>query len=42
MKRVGWRDVYGESGANEALLEKYGLSARHVAEAALELLNRKD
>lgn len=42
MTRVGWRDVYGESGANDALLEKYGLSARHVATAALELLNRKD
>ena len=38
MRRVGWRDVYGESGPNEALLEKYGLTARHVAEAARELL----
>jgi transketolase C-terminal domain/subunit len=32
------RDVFGESGPNEALLEKYGLTARHVAAAARELL----
>ncbi|MGH2531321.1 MAG: transketolase family protein [Thermomicrobiales bacterium] len=38
MRRVGWRDVYGESGPNDALLEKYGLTARHVAEAAVRLL----
>ncbi len=38
LRRVGWRDVYGESGPNEALLEKYGLTARHVAEAARGLL----
>jgi transketolase len=36
--RVGWRDVFGESGANDALLAKYGLSARHVADAAIRLL----
>jgi transketolase len=41
MTRVGWRDVYGESGANDALLEKYGLSARHVARAASDLLKKK-
>jgi transketolase len=38
MKRVGWKDVYGESGPNDALLEKYGLTARHVADAAVSLL----
>jgi transketolase len=38
MKRVGWQDVYGESGPNDALLEKYGLTARHVADAAHSLL----
>jgi transketolase len=38
LRRVGWGDVYGESGANDALLEKYGLTARHVAAAARELL----
>ncbi len=30
----------GESGPNDALLEKYGLTARHVAQAARELLAR--
>jgi transketolase len=38
MRRVGLRDTFGESGPNEALLEKYGLTARHMAEAAHELL----
>jgi pyruvate dehydrogenase complex dehydrogenase (E1) component len=34
MRRVGVRDVFGESGPNDALLEKYGLTARNVAAAA--------
>ncbi|HET7092907.1 MAG TPA: transketolase C-terminal domain-containing protein, partial [Thermomicrobiales bacterium] len=34
MRRIGWQDVYGESAPNDALLEKYGLNARHIAEAA--------
>ncbi len=38
MKRVGWRDVYGESADNNALLEKYGLTPRHIAEAAKALM----
>ena len=38
MRRVGWQDTYGESGPNDALLEKYGLTARHVAVAAEEVL----
>jgi transketolase len=38
MKRVGIQDRYGESGPNDALLEKYGLSSRHVADAAVALL----
>ena len=32
VKRLGIQDVYGESGPNEALLDKYRLSARAVAE----------
>ncbi len=32
--RVGVRDIYAESAPNDALLEKYGVTARHVAEAA--------
>ncbi len=38
VKRVGLEDVYAESGANDDLLEKYGLTANHVARAALSLL----
>jgi len=38
MRRVGLRDTFGESGPNEALLEKYGLTAGHVAAAARDLL----
>jgi transketolase len=41
LKRVGWQDVYGESGPNDALLEKYGLTGRHVAEAANMLLGSR-
>jgi len=39
MRRIGVRDTYGESGANDALLEKYELTPRHIAEAAQELLS---
>lgn len=38
MRRVGLQDTYGESGPNDALLEKYGLTPRHVADAASDLL----
>lgn len=38
MRRIGWQDVFGESAPNEALLEKYGLTPRHVAEAALAVM----
>jgi transketolase len=38
LRRVGLRDVFGESAPNGPLLEKYGLTPRHVATAARELL----
>jgi transketolase len=38
MRRVGIRDTFGESAANEDLLQKYGLTPAHVAQAARELL----
>jgi transketolase len=38
MRRVGIRDVFGESAPNEALLAKYGLEERFIREACLELL----
>lgn len=41
MRRVGIRDTFGESGPNDAILEKYGLTARHVADAAKDVLTRK-
>jgi transketolase len=34
MKRVGVKDVFGESAPNDELLAKYGLTARDIAEAA--------
>jgi transketolase len=41
MARVGLQDVYPESAPNDELLEKYGLSPRHVAKAARDLLARR-
>jgi len=41
LRRVGIADCFGESGSNEDLLEKYGLTARHVAQAARELVRSR-
>jgi len=41
MKRIGLRDTFGESASNAPLLEKYGLTARHVAAAAKTLLEKR-
>ena len=38
MKIHGLQDCFGESGPNDAMLEKYGLTAKHVAAAAKALL----
>jgi transketolase len=42
LRRIGLADVYGESGSNDALLDRYGLSPERVAERvrawAIELL----
>jgi len=38
MRRIGIRDTFGESAANEDLLEKYGITPEHVANAAQTLL----
>ncbi|HJW76767.1 MAG TPA: transketolase C-terminal domain-containing protein [Thermoleophilia bacterium] len=40
MKRVGIADRYSESAANDALIEKYGLTSHHIADAARALLAR--
>jgi len=41
MERVGVEDCFGESGTPDELLQKYGLTPVHVAEAAEEVLTRK-
>lgn len=41
MKRIGIRDTFAESGPYLDLLEKYGLSAEHIAKAAEEVIVRK-
>ncbi len=41
MEFVGIRDTYAESGSPSELLEKYGLTARDVIEAAERVLARK-
>ena len=41
LRRVGTPDVYAESGPNEALLEKYGLTAGRVAAAARSVLGAR-
>ncbi|ACX51621.1 Transketolase central region [Ammonifex degensii KC4] len=41
LKRVGIRDVFGESGKPEELLKKYGLTPAHLVEAVKEVISRK-
>jgi transketolase len=38
---IGMPDVFGESGKPGELLEKYGLTARHIALAAVDVMRRK-
>lgn len=40
--RIGLRDTFGESGTLEELFDKYGLSARHIAEAARSAIARRE
>jgi transketolase len=40
LRRHGLADLYGESGSNDDLLRKYGMTAGHVAEAARSLLDK--
>lgn len=39
---VGVDDSFGESGKPHELMEKYGISAQHVAEAAQRVMERKE
>lgn len=41
MERVGIKDCFGESGTPEELLQKYGLTAAHIAAACEKALARK-
>jgi transketolase len=41
VKRLGLADIYGESGPNDELLEKYGISVTKTADAIRELLANK-
>ncbi|MCU0500889.1 MAG: transketolase family protein [Anaerolineae bacterium] len=41
MQRIGVRDIFTESGPYLALLDKYGMSARHMAEAVRQVMARK-
>lgn len=41
MERVGVQDVFGESGKPGELLEKYGLTAKHIIQAAQKVIARK-
>jgi len=40
--RLGIQDIYGESGPDDALLEKYGLSTERVASAVHELVTARE
>ncbi len=41
MKRIGVRDIFTESGPYLDLLEKYGMSSKHIAKAVEEVVGRK-
>ena len=41
MKRIGVNDTFAESGPYLDLLDKYGLSAKHIAVAAEDVIKRK-
>ena len=41
LARVGVRDVFGTSGEPGELMEHFGLTAPHIAEAAREILSRR-
>ena len=41
MKRVGIPDAFGESGACDELMERYGLTMENIVEAAHDVMKRK-
>jgi transketolase len=38
---LGLKDTFAESGAYAELIEKYGISARHIARSAREVIAKK-
>ncbi|HHY46283.1 MAG TPA: transketolase family protein [Firmicutes bacterium] len=42
IKRVGVRDVFGESGPDADIARKYGLTADHIVQACREVLEAKE
>ncbi|MGG3491248.1 transketolase C-terminal domain-containing protein, partial [Brevibacillus choshinensis] len=41
LERIGVRDKNGESGSNDALLQKYGLTPWHIVDGVHRVLRRK-
>jgi transketolase len=41
MERIGVRDTFAESGPYLELIDKYGLTARHIVQAVKRVLERK-
>jgi len=41
MQRIGVKDTFAESGPYPELIDKYGLSARHIAAAVHQVVSRK-
>jgi len=41
LERIGLQDTFGETGAPDQLFEKYGMTEKHIAEAARRAIGRK-
>jgi transketolase len=41
LERIGLQDRFGETGHPDKLFEKYGMTDRHIAEAAKRAIGRK-
>jgi transketolase len=41
MKRIGIKDIFAECGQNSELLQKYSMTAEHIAKAAQEVIKKR-
>lgn len=41
LKRIGFRDVFGESGDDEKVFSKYGVNTEHIVAAAMDMANAR-